>query len=307
MFENPRSLQLSSIEKLLMIAICSFFISVLFSSCSHKLSDAIDWQSNKVTADGNMQEWPDPLRFFDEKSKLNYEISNDLENLYVGMKISDEALRIKIIRGGMEFRIDTSGKNSFPIAFVFPVANDIVIAKHTGNEAQHENRHGERTGNTNFKQKMVNHAEEFQLVGFKPSFDGTKSLLTNTTGITAAISIDNMDIMYYEAIIPFKTFFKKEITPADTTRDFSFEIKVKAISAPAVHEGGGGGGRGMGGGSRGGGGGMGGDMGGGMGGGHRGGGGSHGGGQHTTSQSEPGNGGLYTSNTIVKKMRLSVK
>ena len=44
-----------------------------------------------------------------------------------------------------------------------------------------------------------------------------------------------------------------------------------------------------------------------MGGGHHGGGGSHGGEQHTASQSEPGNSGLYTANHIVKKLRLSMK
>jgi hypothetical protein len=298
---------MAEMKEILRKLLRSVFVLVLFTSCSHKIYDTLDWQGTKVTADGKIQEWPDPLRFFDEKSKLNYSISNDRQNLYIGMKISDEALKIKIIRGGMEFRVDTSGKKTFPIAFIFPVANDIVIVKHSANEAQPEKRYGGKSDHPGGNQKMLNHAEEFQLVGFKPPLEGTKSLIDNTTGISAAVSIDNLGIMNYEAIIPFKTFYKNELTYADTNTVFFYEIRIKALSAPTAHEGGGGSDRGMGGGG----------MGGGMGGGHHGGGGgqgggmggggSHGGQHRNYSESASGNSDLYVANKITKKMRFSVK
>jgi hypothetical protein len=292
-------------KKTLKKIIRALFVLVLFSSCSHKIFDTLDWQGNKVTADGKIKEWPDPLRFYDEKSKLNYSISNDRQNLYLAMKISDEALKIKIIRGGMEFRIDTSGKKSFPIAFIFPIANEIVMEKHTRSEIPPEKNHEGKPDHSSTNQKMLNHAEEVQLVGFKPPLEGTQSLLNNAVGISAAVSFDNLGIMYYEAIIPFRTFYKNELTNADTNTVFSYEIKVKALPAPQTREGGGGG-RGMEGGgmSHGGG--------GGMGGGHRGGGGMGGGGAHggqhrSNSETSSGNSDLYVANQITKKMRFSVK
>ena len=287
----------------------SFFVLVLFSSCSHKIYDILDWQADKITADGKIQEWPDPLRFFDEKSKINYSISNDRQNLYLGMKISDEALKTKIIHGGMEFRIDTTGKKSFPISFIFPLANEIVMAKHTRNEIQPGKSYEGKPDRTSLNQKMLNHAEEAQLVGFKPPLEGIQSLLNNPSGISGAIAIDNLGIMYYEAIIPFKTFYKNELTITDTNTVFSYEIKVKALPAIPVHEGSSGG-RGMGGGGMSGGG-------EGMGGGHRGGGGGQSGGmgggrgrggEHRNSgETTYGNSDLYVANQITKKMRFSVK
>jgi len=303
--------------KKILIRIFHFLsVLVLFSSCSHKIEDALDWQSNKVFADGKIQEWPDPLRFFDEKSKLNYSISNDRKNLYLCMKISDEALKIKIIRGGMEFRVDTMGKKSFPIAFIFPMPNQIVMVKHERSEVQTEQRPGGRPNHSTVIKKPLSQARTAQLIGFKPPLEGTLSVLENASGISAAINIDSLGIMYYEAIIPFSTFYKNELTDADANRVFCYEIKVKALPAPAVHEGGSG--RGMeGGGMNGGGHGGGGMGGGGMGGGHRGGGsgghggmgggGAHGGEHRSENSNAPGNSDLYVADQITKKMKFSLK
>jgi hypothetical protein len=141
------------------------------------------------------------------------------------------------------------------------------------------------------------------LVGFKPPLERIQPLLNNPSGISAAISFDNLGIMYYEAIIPFKTFYKNELTINDTNTVFSYEIKVKALPAAPVHEGSSGG-RGMGGarmsggGHRGGGGGQSGGMGEGRG---------HGGEHRNSGETTYGNSDLYVANQITKKMRFSVK
>jgi hypothetical protein len=298
--------------------IIELVILVLFSSCSHKVYDALDYQDILVKADGKIREWPDPLRFYDEKSKINYTISNDRKNLYLCLKVSDNASKMKIVRGGLEFRIDTSGKDKFPVSFIFPLPNDIVIPKQSGEETQPGN-HQQGRSRLPMVQNMLNHAEKAQLVGFKHPLEGIQSVRNNPAGISAAISIDSLGILNYEAIIPFSTFYKNELTKEDTNRVFCFEMKINALPAPAAHEGGGG--SGGGGGHGGGGGGMQGGMGGsGMGGGGMGGGGHHGGGgmggggghggQHGGGQggsNMSANSDLYVKNQITKKMRLSLK
>jgi len=282
------------------------FSFIVFSSCSHKIYDALDWQSNKVTADGKITEWPNPLRFYDDKSKINYTITNDRQNLFLCMKISDETSQMKILRAGMEFRIDTLGKKLFPIAFIFPIANEIVMVKHSPRERQEEKVPGEQPDHSGMNKKMLNHAKEAQLTGFKPPLGEAISLIKNSSGISAAINIDSLGIMYYEAIIPFKTFYKDELTTLDTNKIFSYEIKVNALPAPPAHEGEGGGkemeGGGMNGGGLRGGGGMG-------GGGHRGnmGGGGHAGEHGGGSGFAIGNSELYTTNHVIKKLKVSYK
>jgi hypothetical protein len=294
------------------LPIHAFFALVLFSSCSHKIYDALDWQGSKVTTDGKLREWSDPLRFFDEKSKISYTIANDRQNLFLCMEISDNDTKMKIIHGGMEFRIDTSDKKSFPIAFIFPTANEIVMVKNNRTESPPESTSKGKTNRYPHVQKMLNHAEEVQLVGFKPPLNGTHSLLKNPGGISAAISIDSLGIMSYEAEIPFCTFFKDVLTVADSNRVFSYKIKISALPVPAGHGGGGEGGRGMGQGggmSHGGGGGMGGGHHGGGGGqpGGMGGGGQHGGEHAKSGGTNPGNNSLYVATEITKKLRFSYK
>jgi hypothetical protein len=287
----------------------AFITGCVCSSCSQKIVDSIGWQTSKVTVDGKISEWSNPLRFYDDKSKINYSITNDRQNLFLCMKVSDETSKAKILRGGMEFRIDTLGKKVFPIAFRFPLENQIVMVRHQRNETQEEPDPREKPNRNAMNQKMLNHATEAQLTGFKPPLGGTLPLPSPSSGIAAAITVDSLGILYYEALIPFRTFYKPELTPADSITAFCYEIKVNALPAPPVHTESGAhsgldeGESGAGGGSGG--------MGGGMGGGHRGGmggGGGHGGGHEGGGgYASSSNSDLYVSNHVIKKLRFSYK
>ena len=144
------------------------------------------------------------------------------------------------------------------------------------------------------KTKLLGQVKDMQLFGFKPPLGGIMPLYNNTTGISAAINMDSTGVMYYEVIIPFSTFYKNELTPADTNKVFNYRIKINALPAPPMRESAGGG-RGMGGGGMGGmgGGGM---RGGGMGGMRGGGGGGY-----------SGNSELYSANEVTIKMKFSYK
>ena len=274
-----------------------FLLALLvFSSCSDKIYSSLQWQSKKVTTDGRIPEWENPLRLYDTKSKINYTISNDRQNLYVCMKFSDEISQIKVLQGGMEFRIDTTGSNTLPIAFIFPIAGQQVLQK--GKSAEKGKKDfSDDLYRSAMKQGQISQTKNAQLIGFKPPLEGFLSLLNTSSGISAAINMDSLGIMYYETIIPFSTFYKDEITAADTNKIFSFEIKVNALPAPAMKEGSGGGGKGGGG------------KGGGKGGGGMGGGGKSGGmkGGGQGSGNSAANSELFATNKIKVKMKISFK
>jgi hypothetical protein len=271
------------------------FLLTIFvlSSCTHEIYNTLQWQSKKVTTDGRIPEWSNPLLLYDTKSKINYTISNDRQNLYVCMKISDEISQIKILQSGMEFRIDTLGKKKLPIAFIFPIAGQQVLQK--GKSAEKDKKgFSEDLYRSAMKQEQISQTKNAQVIGFKPPLGGFLSLLNTTSGISAAINMDSLGIMYYESIIPFSTFYKNEITAADTNKIFNFEIKVNALPAPSLTKtandggkkgGGGMGGKGMGGGGKG--------------------GGMKGGGQGSAGFS--GNNELFLSNRINVKMKISFK
>jgi hypothetical protein len=204
-----------------------FFVMYLFISCTSRLYYSSDWQSRIVTVDGKIPEWSDPLRFYDEENGINYTISNDHQNLYLCCSISNEILQIKILRSGLEFAIDTLGKKSFPVSIKYPIGNKSIPEPKRNTNTQSEAGSNGRFDRSAYKLKLVAEAKEMQLVGFKPPLERVISLSDqNNTGVSAAIDFDKMGNMYYEAVIPFSTFHKSELTPTDSNTVFNYRIKV---------------------------------------------------------------------------------
>jgi hypothetical protein len=290
----------------------AFVFVLIFSGCSPALVSPLTWQSTPVVADGKLTEWKAPLRFYDSNSKLNYVVTNDKENLYICIRIPDEQSQMKIMRAGMDIWIDTTGKKNKQVGISFPLPAK-ARSSEEGSENRSEYKRGEKGNTGRWRKKLLDESNEILLTGFNQPMNGLTAR-QNTYGLNIGINWDTNNIMIYEAVIPFRTFYKPELTKTDSLKDFGFSIVVNGISAPERNNSGGGGGmpggmgggRGMGGGGMGGGGGMpgGGGMGGrggGMGGGHRGGGGMGGGGGY--SQSNP----LYETNKFWVKVRLASK
>ncbi|MGD0756574.1 MAG: hypothetical protein ABR927_16100 [Bacteroidales bacterium] len=274
--------------------IALFIVAFFFISCSKKIYNSSSWQSNKVTIDGKINEWPNPLRFYDQETGISYNITNDRDNLYFVCSITNEFLQTKILRSGLEFKIDTLGKKSLGVSIKYPIGN-ISVTELRPNKSQDKEGSGERPDRSAYKLKLLAQATEIQLVGFKPRFGKIISLaVPGNSGISAAINFDVNGIMNYEAVIPFSTFYKNELAPSDSSTIFNFQIKVNPVPNSNNSSNSGTRGGGMRGGGMGGGGGM---RGSGMGGGGMRGGGMRGGGMYgSRSGDSEGNGSQRNAN-----------
>jgi hypothetical protein len=219
----------------------------LFVSCTHTLYNSSSWQSKPVTVDGQITEWPNPLRFYDQGTGISYSLSNNHQNLYFCCSISNEFLQTKILRSGLEFRIDTLGKKSFGVGIKYPIGNSSDKNPTTENNPNvRSDANGRFAGRSGFKLKLLSEAREMELFGFKSHLGKIISLSPpNNTGISAAINFDERGIMNYEAVIPFSTFYKNELTPSDSNQVFNYQIKINSATKS---DGGGNGGSGTGGG-----------------------------------------------------------
>jgi hypothetical protein len=208
----------------------AILVACLLSSCSEKIYNSSSWQSNKVTVDGYIHEWSNPLRFYDQETGISYAISNDHYNLYLCCSISNELLQIKILRAGLEFGIDTLGKKSFAVSMKYPVGNISQTDMKANSSQPARPDPGNKPDRSSYKLKLLAEAREIQLVGFKPNVEKLISLSTqNNTGISAAINFDAKGIMNYEAVIPFSTFYKNELTPSDSNKIFNYRIKINPV------------------------------------------------------------------------------
>jgi hypothetical protein len=266
----------------------------LFVACTRTLYNSSGWQSKPVSVDGQLTEWPNPLRFYDQETGISYSISNDHNNLYFCCSISNEFLQTKILRAGLDFSIDTLGKKSFGVGIKYPIGNS--ADKNPGTENNPNARsdaNGRSAGRSDFKLKLLAEAREMELVGFKSHLGKFISLSpSGKTGISAAINFDERGIMNYEAVIPFSTFYKNELTPSDSNTIFNYQIKINPDSRSNGERNGGNGTGGGGGGMH-----RGGMRGSGMGGGGMRGGGMRGGGMNDNRMSGRNSGNDYRRNS----------
>jgi hypothetical protein len=207
-----------------------FFLTCLLISCTNKIYNSSSLQNRKVTIDGKISEWSNPLRFYDQETGMNYNISNDNYNLYFVCSLSNEFLQTKILRSGLEFRIDTLGKKSFAVGIKYPTGKISVTGLKPDSNPQTNEDSDLRPDRSSLRLKLRAEATEIQLVGFKPQLGKIITLSPlNNTGISAAIDFDAGGIMNYEAVIPFSTFYKNELTPSDSGTVFNFQIKINPL------------------------------------------------------------------------------
>lgn len=307
-------------NKTLLCIIC-FGIILLFSSCTPTASLKSNWQSKPVSIDGNASEWFIPLRFYDPETKLNYNITNDNENMYICIRIVDELSQAKVVRNGISIWLDTASKKNKACGILFPVPDKNADeyqpdgSSRGGDGSPNRGSGGKQVGSLdNIKKKFLQTANQMQLTGFKPGIPDFLAATSNEHGINVSINWDINNIMIYEASIPFRTFYKPKLNAKDSTKNIDVSMTIQGFPAPEKKDDGNnsGNGGGMGGGGMGGaGGGMSGNgMGGrGMGGagGSMGGGGMSGSGRNMRAGSTAEVNPMFETKSFWVKMRLSAK
>ena len=229
-----------------------------------------------IKIDGDLKDWGDSLRYYNEDKKIYYTLANDKDNLYMVVRVNDRTEQIRIIRAGLTLSINTKGKKKEESSITFPVSNpDEPQTSPSDDKKTNPDLLDQQDRDEMLRAKMTK-LRNIKVTGF-PDIESDIMTTSNTYGIKVALNIDANDNLVYEAAIPLKFFHA--VAPDKT--EWAFNIKINGVthpsnaskSADAGGMGGGGGHGGMGGGGgRGG-------MGGGGGGGRHGGGGGMGGGR----------------------------
>ncbi len=216
--------------------IITIFVLIILTSCSHTLYQAAS-QSKPVTIDGIPNEWSLPLRLSDVNSKLQYNITNDADNLYVCIRATEPETQRKIIFAGMEIWLDPSGKNKRVtcIRFPLPAGNDL-------SQERSENNTPDQARDRDLKKRYFGSHQEMILSGFASSFNGTFPL-DNGKGIKASINWDSIGIMTYELVIPFNSFYGRSLASLAISPVIGMQIVINAVNESAggnrQHQGGG--------------------------------------------------------------------
>ena len=224
-------------------------ISVAFScavlvSCSPKLAPEGHYQDSPVIADGSPTEWTLPLRFSNAGFTMQYNVTNDGQNLYICVSSGDEPTQLRILRSGMTLYFDPKGEKSKDISIHFPIQK-------RGDPGGYRSR-GNGSGGYNpgaHMQELLLQSDYYNTTGFNGMENGQFALTDQKSPIRIAMKLNNDSLLVYEAVIPIKNILGPDGISKAAKKNFSVGVFIDAT--PATGGGGGGSRPGMGMGMRG--------------------------------------------------------
>ena len=79
-----------------------------------------------ITVDGNLRDWGDSLRYYNEEKKLYYTIANDGQFLYLAMRFNDRSEQERILWAGLTWGINPKGKKKETYSLTFRPQMQVV-------------------------------------------------------------------------------------------------------------------------------------------------------------------------------------
>ena len=232
--------------------VSGYILLISIASCSNKTYTTLRWQKEGIIIDGKSKEWSSPLRYYDQASKLSYELTNDAENIYVAFSAKEQSTIMKIMQKGLRFSIDTAmGKGRYPMQFTVPYINS-KDKNHPGigefaneqmppdfqNDTTKRNdhhpmgrgdKHPHNGENADSGALPPEHTLSFFVQGINTFRDADSVLTTpNRYGIEMAINQDPQKL-FCEMKIPFKLLYKKQFLASDTIKPYFFQVNLEQI------------------------------------------------------------------------------
>jgi len=226
-----------------------FGLALLLSACSGKTYQALIWKEKPVSIDGHRDDWNEYLRYFDKSSKMFYELDNDNQNLYFAISTRDQSSQQKIMQKGLTLGIDFAASKNYPIQVIFPYAeqqmghpakDSLARAQQPnlsapGNRSQTPSKpfpgQSDPSGQSGPQPLRMAEPQRIFIKGFMPEVTDSILDVRNPYGISVSMQLAD-STLFVEGQIPLKTFYKDEITAADTLNPVSFQILLSALDKP---------------------------------------------------------------------------
>lgn len=178
-----------------------WFLGVLILSCVLGSTYAIAQNNTAYIVDGSLNDWKQPLRFYDQESKLSYAISNDQESFYLAIEATDEMLVHRLLFDGFQISINPKGKNKKQMYVNYRPVSRQRISHDSTIVIQKENK-------LEKKEDRVQHfidAMRFEVVGFSDITDNSSYSFSELDPLSLKIVSDSVNHLILEFSIPFSS------------------------------------------------------------------------------------------------------
>jgi len=210
-------------KRVFVFTLVAFYI-FSFYSCSSNLAPVGHFQSTAIVADGNTDDWQLPLRFSNAEYTYMYSVTNDNKNIYICILSKDADEQLRILRSGISIYFDAKDKKNKTTILEFPVKKPIE-----------SNYDYNSSSNTVDRRTRVNQllleSNYYNTTGFTNIENGQFDISNTTTGIQAAIKLNNDNALVYEAIIPLNDIPGVVLTGKKAGKNFGVGIVVNPSGA----------------------------------------------------------------------------
>jgi hypothetical protein len=217
---------------------------IAFAACSPKLAPEGHYQDSPVTADGIPSEWKIPLRFTNSAYTMQYNVTNDDQNIYVAVSSFDDITQLRILRSGMTIYFDPKGKKNKDISLHFPIQKapdpNGNRSRGDGSTTYYQNQNNTQSRDTR-KEELLLQSDYYNTTGFTGIENGQFSAGDQKGPIHIGIKLNNQDsLLVYEVVIPVKNILGADWAAKASKKNFSVGVVLDAVAGAS---GGGGGGR----------------------------------------------------------------
>jgi hypothetical protein len=197
------------------------------------------WQSNTLKIDGKDADWVSRPPYYDNVTKLAFDIRNDSNNLYLVFEIPDQRTQFRIARAGMSLTFETKIKPKRKAGIYFSPFM-------TERPGQHTRTEGDKKGPSIIRQKYLLSPPDVLASGFAFS-DGDISENKDLKKVAFFADWDSMNCMTIEFRIPLRELFGDNFDLKKVAdQEISFMLQENAIERPTPTGEGKGSGSGMG-------------------------------------------------------------
>ena len=181
-----------------------------------------------VTIDGDLNEWGDSLRYYNEDQKLYYTLANDKDYLYMAIRINDRSEQRRILGAGLTLSIDTKGKKKESFSVTFPIGGKPDLAPDDDTQSLDGSKPNTVDNHEEKMKANLTKLRQIKVTGFK---DVESELITtsNTYGFKAAIDFDKDGNLIYETAIPLSLFHAEDMGK----NEWAFNFRINGIVRPA--------------------------------------------------------------------------
>ena len=192
------------------LAVCS-----IFASCGHNLAPLGHYQSTPVVADGQLNDWKQPLRFNYPNYPIQYNITSDEKALYICVATGDEETQLRMLRSGLTIWLDPKGEKNKTIGLFFPIRKQPEPSQYrsrgsyadgSGDYAGRGGTGGGRAVNTGTrKAELLLQSNYYNTTGFLNMENGQFGITDTSSPIRLAIKNEDRDsLLVYEVVIPLR-------------------------------------------------------------------------------------------------------